>query len=358
MALATRCPHCNALFRVAAEQLRSRGGMVRCGACRGVFNAIAGLDYLAGERLDGNTGGPASNRSTRPAEAAAAGTGVRAQPAAVAAAAAPPAPAGAPVVAAAATPPTAETAAAAPAPDADAAPAPRPERRRQPRGDAAVVRAAAPPPPPEAAGGDAEFSGNTLTVFSLSDPVSEAPEAAADDAEAQAADQPSFLRGDRAPAGGAVHWALAAGSVVMAAVLLVQLTLIYRTRLQVAWPGMRPALEALCAPLSCAASWPMRPDLLAVVSSELQALPGTDAMDFTAVLRSRADFALELPAIELTLTDSLNRPVARKVFLPADYHAEGAAGGNLPAGADLSVHLLFELPGVSAAGFEAYPFYP
>ncbi len=358
MALATRCPHCNALFRVAAEQLRSRGGMVRCGACRGVFNAIAGLDYLAGERLDGNTGGPASNRSTRPAEAAAAGTGVRAQPAAVAAAAAPPAPAGAPVVAAAATPPTAETAAAAPAPDADAAPAPRPERRRQPRGDAAVVRAAAPPPPPEAAGGDAEFSGNTLTVFSLSDPVSEAPEAAADDAEAQAADQPSFLRGDRAPAGGAVHWALAAGSVVMAAVLLVQLTLIYRTRLQVAWPGMRPALEALCAPLSCAASWPMRPDLLAVVSSELQALPGTDVDG----LHRRAAQPRRLragAAGDRTDADRQPQPAGgARVFLPADYHVEDAAGGNLPAGADLSVHLLFELPGVSAAGFEAYPFYP
>jgi len=107
----------------------------------------------------------------------------------------------------------------------------------------------------------------------------------------------------------------------------------------------------------------MRPDLLAVVSSELQSLPGTDVMEFNAVLRSRAAFPLELPAMELTLTDSLNRPVARRIFASADYRgaltdANAAASGSIAAGSDLAVRILFELPGGGASGFEAYPFYP
>lgn len=43
MALATKCPHCNTLFRVAADQLKLRGGMVRCGSCHEVFDGNAAL---------------------------------------------------------------------------------------------------------------------------------------------------------------------------------------------------------------------------------------------------------------------------------------------------------------------------
>ena len=43
MALATKCPHCNTIFRVAADQLKLRGGIVRCGTCREVFDGNAAL---------------------------------------------------------------------------------------------------------------------------------------------------------------------------------------------------------------------------------------------------------------------------------------------------------------------------
>jgi len=43
MALATQCPHCLTIFRVAGDQLKLRGGLVRCGSCREVFN---GNEYL------------------------------------------------------------------------------------------------------------------------------------------------------------------------------------------------------------------------------------------------------------------------------------------------------------------------
>lgn len=174
---------------------------------------------------------------------------------------------------------------------------------------------------------------------------------------------PSFLRVRTRAASRAAQMATIVISIALLLLLSGQLALIYRTRLLVQWPVLRPALETLCAPLGCRVAWPMRPDLLAVVSSELQSLPGTDVLEFNAVLRSRATFALELPAVELTLTDSLNRAVARRVFVPADYRATlpdtgMPVSGNIAAGADLSIRILFEMPGGGAAGFEAYPFYP
>jgi predicted Zn finger-like uncharacterized protein len=43
MALATQCPHCHTTFRVASDQLKLRGGIVRCGACQSIFDGSAHL---------------------------------------------------------------------------------------------------------------------------------------------------------------------------------------------------------------------------------------------------------------------------------------------------------------------------
>jgi len=44
--LATRCPNCQAVFRVIADQLKLREGLVRCGACGTVFDATADLAHV------------------------------------------------------------------------------------------------------------------------------------------------------------------------------------------------------------------------------------------------------------------------------------------------------------------------
>ena len=45
MALATQCPHCQTTFRVANDQLKLHGGLVRCGSCQQTFN---GIEHLLG----------------------------------------------------------------------------------------------------------------------------------------------------------------------------------------------------------------------------------------------------------------------------------------------------------------------
>jgi predicted Zn finger-like uncharacterized protein len=43
MALATQCPHCNTIFRVASDQLKLHGGIVRCGSCKLTFDGNSAL---------------------------------------------------------------------------------------------------------------------------------------------------------------------------------------------------------------------------------------------------------------------------------------------------------------------------
>src|SRR4029077_20460125 len=76
-----RCPHCRALFRVVADQLKLRGGLVRCGECRQVFDAIGSLSYVddvtrAKEKAEAAIGG-----SAHPGPAVAAPAPVAAAPA-------------------------------------------------------------------------------------------------------------------------------------------------------------------------------------------------------------------------------------------------------------------------------------
>lgn len=69
MALATQCPHCHTTFRVASDQLKLRGGIVRCGACQSIFDGNAhliDLDALAASKA-GGAPAPAPSPATAPA---------------------------------------------------------------------------------------------------------------------------------------------------------------------------------------------------------------------------------------------------------------------------------------------------
>ncbi|MDC6134284.1 zinc-ribbon domain-containing protein, partial [Burkholderia gladioli] len=43
MPLATRCPHCETVFRIQPEHLTLHGGLARCGHCQQVFDAAHSL---------------------------------------------------------------------------------------------------------------------------------------------------------------------------------------------------------------------------------------------------------------------------------------------------------------------------
>ena len=63
MALTTRCPQCGTTFKVVADQLRIRSGLVRCGVCASVFD---GREYLDEAPLPAVSRAPASYAPAAP----------------------------------------------------------------------------------------------------------------------------------------------------------------------------------------------------------------------------------------------------------------------------------------------------
>lgn len=388
MALATQCPHCGTLFRVAADQLKLRGGIVRCGACQQVFDGNAGL-------VDLNT--PPSSPSTEPAvaqdahEANASNAPDTAPDTATdteepiytlefdrtlspygilphplteqdeeqdVAVEAEPAPA--PVAdiqvdeeIVAAPPPDddhdePEPVARPPAPDAP------PLLLRESAGGSPPIVSPAPPLPPKsprARAADARSRRSKLTPTRMEDtPKLRVPEI----------DEPEFVRRgrQREQSSKAVRIAMVAGSILLLLALVAQSMVSFRDVLAARYPALRPALVSTCALFGCQVGLPARPDALVIETGELITLGG-NAYTLSTVLRNGGDLALAWPSIELTLNDADDKPLVRRVFGPRDYVpqlADSMTGFGARAEQPVKIH--FRLEGLEPSGYHIAVFYP
>ena len=151
--------------------------------------------------------------------------------------------------------------------------------------------------------------------------------------------------------------------VLAAAALAAQAAYRYRTEIAVQLPGAREALVGACRLLRCEVPLPRRPDLMSIESSDLQTDARSENMIvLNAVLRNRAPFPQEYPALELTLTDEADRPVLRRVLAPADYldpsRRVSLAAQGLAAGAEASFRINFDAGRARATGYRLYLFFP
>jgi hypothetical protein len=147
-----------------------------------------------------------------------------------------------------------------------------------------------------------------------------------------------------------------------AAALIGQLVYRYRTEIAVLVPSARAGLDAACRAIGCQIPLPRRPELMSIDSSDLQADPRSESLIvLNALLRNRAPFPQEYPALELSLTDDADRPVLRRVLKPSDYLDPGRAAQverGIPAGTEVMLRVNLDTGAARATGYRLYLFYP
>ncbi len=172
---------------------------------------------------------------------------------------------------------------------------------------------------------------------------------------------PQFMAEPDAPP--RAPWLWAALALLAALALAAQAGYRFRSELAATLPAARAPLASACRLLGCTVPLPRRPDLMSIDSSELQADPRRQGIIvLNAVLRNRARFAQDYPALELTLTDDADRPVLRRVLAPRDYleaarAAQMLAKGIAP-GAEASLRVYLDSSRSAATGYRLYLFYP
>jgi predicted Zn finger-like uncharacterized protein len=298
----THCPYCLTHFRVHAEQLAARAGQARCGKCNRVFDA---LEHLIEE-------------------------------------AAPPRENAAMLAAAAAVP----VSAPAPAENVSSG-VPEPAIAATPTRDLDFGAGVA--EPAIAAIPDIDIRAETMTARSgLSETAT--PGGTFDFGPMATAE----------PAGRARRWPWLIGALLLLLLLLVQAAYLYRSAILVLFPQARPYAVALCATLGCELPLPRHIELMSIEASDLHAdTTNPTIMVLSATLKNRAIFDQQFPMIELTLTDSQDQPVVRRVLAPPDYLGKAAsARAGFTANSETAIKVFIEGSQVKATGYRLYLFYP
>ena len=336
----TRCPDCQTVFRVTPEQLKARAGKVRCGHCQGDFTA---LDSLLDETPAPQVATPARS----PVVAAEPAAGL---------------PRATPFVGDD-TPPGIEPAFSEPTYSepafsepifADPAPA---------------AQTAIEPTLHEPTAGEAALSEPALAEPQLTESAAqELGKATGLIMPRETTEIPGYSKWTEgvmaAPVAPATEKA-ASGLFTFAALLLVvalagQLVFRFRSEIAITLPSLRPALELLCRAVDADLPLPRHVELVSIETSDLQSDPAHgNLLVLNATLRNRANYGQAYPALELTLTDTQDGAIARRVFAPTEYlPAKSPAGQPYAANAEVAVRLWIEANEISAAGYRLYVFYP
>jgi predicted Zn finger-like uncharacterized protein len=156
------------------------------------------------------------------------------------------------------------------------------------------------------------------------------------------------------------RWPWVAGSLVLLLLLTVQGVFHFRSDIALLAPESKPLLVKACVLLECSISLPRRSELMSIEASDLQAdATNPNVVILTATLRNRAAFAQANPALELTLTDAQDLPLARRVLLAGDYlDAAPDRDSGFAAGAERAIRLTLQLADIKATGYRLYLFYP
>jgi predicted Zn finger-like uncharacterized protein len=172
---------------------------------------------------------------------------------------------------------------------------------------------------------------------------------------------PDFLADE--PRSRGAHWSWAAAALLAALVIGAQATYRFRAELAASTPQARDPLRMLCRPFGCEVPLPRRPELMSIDSSELQADGRREGLIvLQAVIRNRARFPQDYPALELTLTDEIDRPVLRRVLTPRDYLEQGRGDElvrqGIAGGSETPLRVLLDTSRTRATGYRLYLFYP
>lgn len=383
MSLATRCTDCGTVFRVVRDQLRVSEGWVRCGRCSAVFNAqerLFDLDEpitLPGELSPTTTPAAPPRHTAAPsrgrgpvggfdAHGSAVGTPLPAPPPQVFA----PPPGFETFIAHEPAPPIARPA----EPDHDEPPLPfirpsDPNPKRLVRHGLpaepldefpplvpASTPAPLPDPAPAAPGPQAADDHDGIQVEIGREPV--ADELAVRAVAADAAVTPSFIESaDRAAfwRRPAVRGGLTAAGLLCGLLLTLQIGVIWRDLLAARLPALRPALVQVCEWTGCRVGAPRRIDRLTVDASGLTRIEGAPLHRLAVTLRNRADTAVRVPALDLTLIDAQGKLVARRVLQVSDF---GSAATAIDVGAELPLQALLSVGDGRISGYTVELFYP
>ncbi|MBP8169987.1 MAG: zinc-ribbon domain-containing protein [Azonexus sp.] len=149
-------------------------------------------------------------------------------------------------------------------------------------------------------------------------------------------------------------WPFVTVALLLLLVLLGQLLHHFRTDLVSRWPTAAALYELVAVDVPL----PRNSDLVTIETSDLQSDNARGLFVLQASLHNRASYPQAWPALELTLTDTNDTVVSRRVLMDADYLPPAINSAAFPANGETAIKLWIEAKNIGAAGYRLYVFYP
>ena len=222
--------------------------------------------------------------------------------------------------------------------------------------------------PPAEANTATRTDTNLLMAATRADTVDQfAPDGADDEQTLNERNDVSFVRQARRQAfwrKPAIRVASVLAALVLLAALLFQVVFQQRDAIAATKPQLAPWLHAMCARLGCEIGQLRQIESVVIDSSTFNRM-GPDAYRLGFSIKNTGSRPLAMPALEVTLTDTQERTLVRRVLLPGQF---GAGSSPLQPGADFSGSVAMRVsaddlemavPGpLPVTGYRVLAFYP
>jgi predicted Zn finger-like uncharacterized protein len=137
--------------------------------------------------------------------------------------------------------------------------------------------------------------------------------------------------------------------------ILAGLQTIYSTRTKIAaeYPQFKPYLVQACSALKCEIELPKNLDFFTIDDSDMQEDDThQNVINFSSLLINNAPYTQAYPNIELTLTDTNDQPVLRRVIKPSEYLATSTnAASGIISREEERIRLAINVTDLAVAGY-------
>jgi len=205
---------------------------------------------------------------------------------------------------------------------------------------------------------NAPVADSTIAVFNVAD-FSTKPSSAADSPKI-VADVASKTKLNRPNKRKLSVWLLVLLALVLALLAVAQTAYYMRTQAVAQWPALKPHFDKACKFLDCTVELPKQIELLAIDDSDLQEdAKHQGLIHLSSAIINNATFVQAYPLLELTLTDTHDKPVLRHAFTPREYLPAGIdISKGLAAGEEIHIKLALTANGEAVAGYRVFVTYP
>jgi len=155
------------------------------------------------------------------------------------------------------------------------------------------------------------------------------------------------------------RWLWVTGSMLLLTLAVMQSVYFLRNQIAMHYPAAKPFLLKACLKMACTISLPKQIEFIVIDDSDMQEdIQHPGVMLLSSNLINKSPYNQAYPSLELTLTDTNDKPLLRRIFKPAEYLAANTnITDGFNAGEEMRIKLAITTQDIAVSGYRLFVTY-